>query len=250
MEQGKPESAILLSPERWAAAQKEGTWKDMFDRTSLQARFPVTVWVLHLILLQLAGWALLGPLLRKLPDRGAALARPFALLIPCWILWLLASTGLARHDRSSYWLIFSGFTLLGFWMAWRFRSDWKHWWKNGVADAFRVEMVFWVAFFFFVLVRAGNPDLWHASWGGEKPMEMTFLYGVIRSEAFPPLNPWFAGGFINYYYFCFVLCGSLIKALGVLPEVGFNLCLATFFGFACAATASVARALSKGKSAP
>ncbi len=74
-------------------------------------------------------------------------------------------------------------------------------------------------------------------------MEMTYLYGVLRSEEFPPLNPWFAGGFINYYYFGFVLCGGLIKALGVLPEVGFNLCLATFYGLTAAGAFGAARAL-------
>ena len=242
-EPGRPESDVLLSPERWAAAQKQGTWSEMFDRHSIPVRFPLLVWVAHLLVLQVAGWALLGPLLKVLPDRGAALARPFAILIPAWFLWLLASTGLAPNDRTTYWMILGLFALSGLWASWHGRRDWKIWSQKGKGEAFRVEIVFWLAFFGFILVRAANPDLWHASWGGEKPMEMSFLYGVLRSEAFPPMNPWFAGGFINYYYFGFVLCGTLIKGLGILPEVGFNLCLATFFALACAATASAARAL-------
>jgi YYY domain-containing protein len=242
---GRPESAILLSPERWRAAQQEGTWSEMFDRSSWTAKHSVLIWVLHLITLQALGWALLGPLLRKLPDRGAALARPFAVLIPAWLLWLLASAGLARNDRPTYWLIFAGLAGVGAWMSWRSRSDWRAWSRegNGVGAAMRSEVVFWGAFLVFLLIRAANPDVWHAYWGGEKPMEMTFLYGVLKSEVFPPINPWYAGGFINYYYFGYVLCGTLIKGLGVLPEVGFNLCLATFFALACAATFSVARAL-------
>lgn len=240
----KPESAILFSNERWASAQQEGTWSAIFDRNSFAARFPTLVWVFQLVVLQLAGWALLGPLLRSLPDRGAALARPFALLIPSWALWFSASTGIARNDRSVYWVIFAAFAFAGALVSWWRRSDWVAWWQDRSArlSALRVEGVFWGAFVFFLLVRAANPDVWHASWGGEKPMEMTFLYGVLKSEEFPPLNPWFAGGFINYYYFGFVLCGTLIKSLGVLPEAGFNLCLATFFGLACAATMSAARA--------
>lgn len=242
---GQPESAILLPPERWAAAQQEGTWSEMFDRESFSARHPVVVWPLHLVLLQLAGWALLGPLLRLLPDRGCALARPFALLIPAWLLWLGASTGLWRNERGDYWVILALFTAIAAVFAWRARADWRAWWasRENRLSALRVEGVFWLGFAFYVWIRSANPDLWHESWGGEKPMEMTFLYGVLKSEEFPPLNPWYAGGFINYYYFGFVLCSTLIKGLAVLPEVGFNLCLATFFGLACAATLSAARAL-------
>jgi len=243
--EGKPESAILLSPERWAEVQKEGTWSEMFDRQSFSARHPVLVWTLHLLVLQLAGWALLGPLLRMLPDRGCGLARPFALLIPAWVLWLLASTDLVSNNRGGYWLVFGVFGVVAGALAWRARHDWREWWsrrENRLAT-FSVEGVFWLSFFAYLLIRSANPDLWHESWGGEKPMEMTFLYGVLKSENFPPLNAWYAGGFINYYYFGFVLCGTLIKGLAVLPEVGFNLCLATFYGLACAATLSVARAL-------
>jgi YYY domain-containing protein len=244
-EPGRPESAILLSPQRWEAAQQEGTWSRMFDRGSLAARFPVLVWTVNLLALQVVGWGLLGPLLRRLPDRGAALARPFALLIPAWIWWLLASTGLGRSDRSTYWLVFAAVAGLAIWLTWRSRNDWRGWWRerSGVAAVVRVEVVFWIAFTGFLLIRSANPDVWHPFWGGEKPMEMTFLYGVLKSEAFPPINPWYAGGFINYYYFGYVLCGALIKGLGILPEVGFNLCLATFFALACAVTLSVARAL-------
>lgn len=240
---GREEAAILLPPERWAAAQREGTWSQLFDRHSFSARHPVVAWVLMLVILQAVGWSLLGGLLRRLPDRGAALARPFGLLLPCWVMWWLASRGWARSTAGTWWLILLFLALLGGLLAWRSRQQWIEWWRDHRGSFFRVEGCFWVAFFAFVLVRTGNPDLWHPAWGGEKPMEMTFLNGILRSEEFPPLNPWFAGGFINYYYFGFVLCGAMIKSLGVLPEVGFNLCLATFFGLACAATLSAARAL-------
>lgn len=240
---GKPEASILLPPERWAAVQREGTWSQIFDRNAFAARYPLVAWIGLLLALQVVGWGLLGGLLRNLPDRGAALARPFGLLLPCWLQWLLASTGWARNNRATWWLLFAVFALLAFFLVWRSRQAWQEWWRDHRGAFLRTEACFWLAFFGFLVIRLANPDVWHPAWGGEKPMEMTFLYGVLKSEEFPPLNPWFAGGFINYYYFGFVLCAGLIKSLGVLPEYGFNLCLATFFGFACAATLSAARAL-------
>ncbi len=237
------ESVILLPAERWERDQQRGTWRDMFDRESFMARHSTLVWSAQLLLLQMLGLAFAFPLFRRLPDRGAALARPFAILIPFWLLWLLASVGKLNFTRGNYWLILGTFGLAAAWSVYRHRKEWPAWLKIDGRAIGISEFVFWIAFAGFLTVRAFNPDLWHPAWGGEKPMEMTYLYGVLRSEEFPPMNPWFAGGFINYYYFGFVLCGGLIKALGVLPEVGFNLCLATFFGLTAAGAFGAARAL-------
>ena len=244
---GAPEEAILLPPDRWERAQKGGTWSEMFDRTSFVARYPTLIWCAHLLLLQLIGLAYLYPLLRKLPDHGSGVARAFAIAIPFWLLWLFASAGVVTFTGPHYWEVLGIIGLGGAWSVYRRRALWSLWLHTDLRAIALSEAVFWLGFAAFLIVRFFNPDLWHPAWGGEKPMEMTYLYGVLRSEEFPPLNPWFAGGFINYYYFGFVLCAGLIKALGVLPEYGFNLCLATFFGLTAAATFCAARALTRGR---
>ena len=65
-------------------------------------------------------------------------------------------------------------------------------------------------------------------------MEFAFLNGVLRSPTFPPVDPHFAGGYINYYYFGIYLVGYLIKLTGIYAEVAFNLTIALLFALTVA----------------
>ena len=112
-------------------------------------------------------------------------------------------------------------------------------------SALWAEGVFLVAFVALALVRALNPDLWHPVWGGEKPMEFGFLNAILRSPVLPPYDPFFSGGYINYYYYGLYLISLPIKATGIAPAVGFNLGMATVFGLTMVGAFTLVRELTR-----
>ena len=119
--------------------------------------------------------------------------------------------------------------LIGLWQAWRqrrellqeFRERWKYF--------LMVEGIFLAFFLVDLFIRLGNPDLWHPSKGGERPMEFAYFNAILKSTTFPPYDPWFAGGYINYYYYGYVIVGTPVKLLGIVPSIAYNFILPTLF---------------------
>jgi uncharacterized membrane protein len=89
--------------------------------------------------------------------------------------------------------------------------------------------LFLVFFLCFLFIRLGNPDLWHPWKGGEKPMDFSYFNAVLKSITFPPYDPWYAAGYMNYYYWGYVFVGVLVKWLGIVPSFAYNLIIPTLF---------------------
>jgi uncharacterized membrane protein len=86
-------------------------------------------------------------------------------------------------------------------------------------------LLFALVFVAWAVFRAYNPEIA----GTEKPMEFTFINGVLGSRFFPPQDPWLSGYAISYYYFGYIMLGLFIRITGVDPAVGFNLGVALWY---------------------
>ena len=245
-----PEAAdgkSLLLPKATLEAQRQGgTWTTIFDPSGLSNRFPVVIWFAWVQGLALLALPLSLLLFKALPDRGYLLAKPLAILLTAYLAWLFASHQWMTFSRNSILLAALLMAAVSLLIVYTRRVDIYAFFRENLRLVIIGEALFLGASLLFLLFRAANPDLWHPYNGGEKPMEMAYLNAIVRSTYMPPYDPWFAGGYINYYYFGQFIVASLIKVTGILPEVAFNLAVPLFFALTAIGAYSLVYNLAEG----
>ena len=220
---------LMLSDGDLTAQQEGGTFFDIVNRDGWTNDLPVLAWLLVVEIIYLAALPLTMFIFRPLPDRGIILARVVGLLGVSYIAWITVSLGLMDFSRTA---VYTGMAVMAMMSAATLALRWREI-TRFLKEHWRLllfgESLFLVAFLGFVLLRHANPDLWHPFRGGEKPMELAYLTAVVRSTTLPPFDPWFAGGFLNYYYWGYFVVSSIIRVTGILPTTAFNLAVPMFF---------------------
>jgi hypothetical protein len=225
-------SGLMLTDEAWQAQQETSTWSESFDRNGLFNQAPLIgglTWYLVIFLIGVFAFPIVFAATPGLRDRGYGISRVAGLLVAVFAVWFLASYQVVPFTRATILLSVLALGLVGGIAARRQRVPLRAFIKDNRRTLLIEEALFGLAFLFFLFVRFGNPDLWHINMGGEKPMDFAYLNAVIKSQYFPPYDPWYAGGHLNYYYFGFVLVAALIKLLGILPSIAYNFAVPTFF---------------------
>ncbi len=195
--------------------------------TTTQAPVAILAWLVVLTALAAVTAPVTMLFFRGFGDLGWGFARPAGLIVSAYAVWIAVSLGIARFSLE--WIIgIVALVALIVWIGLRGKlkvlaAEVRAHWRMMLVS----EVVFLTAFGFFLLLRALNPDLWQTTLGGEKPMEMAFISAIGRSATFPPYDPWYADGIINYYYYGFYLIALLWKLCGVPSEIGFQLGIAT-----------------------
>lgn len=196
----------------------------------------IALWLLVVESLSWAAFLLLQPLARTWPDRGFGASKAAGVLMVGLGTWLLAWYGVASPSAGLAWVVAGALGVAALWRLGRCRrtADWPD-----PAELAAGESLWLVTLSAFLLLRAANPALA----GGEKFMDSAFFAASIRATTMPPVDPWFAGAGINYYFFGYWTWAQPARMLGAPPEIAYNLAMATLPAQVASCAYSVGRLL-------
>jgi len=201
---------------------------------------PDALAVLALVgLLGLAGLPLTRVLLAGVPGGGAGVARPLALLLAGFVVWLPVSAGIGSTSPLAVWLGLAAVGVLGLTVHLRTRRAPRAPDPGGRGLVLGSELAFVVFFVAGCVLTVYAPDIV----GTEKPSDMMLLNATMSSDRLPPPDLWLAGQEVNYYYFGSYLTGIVGKALGLAPDRMYNLGIGLNYGLSASAVFGVAGSL-------
>jgi YYY domain-containing protein len=174
--------------------------------------FSVISWLVLLTFLQLSTWPYLKKVLGNLAFPAAF---PASLLLFTLITWYLGELRIPVQVALVPFILLFVFAFIG-----------KEYTKERFSREWKWELLFLVCFLFMLNVRFVNPSISYA----EKFMDHGFIASIMRDPVVPPLDPWFAGGYMNtYYYLGYWMIGVLGVTCGAPSNIVFNLALPTIF---------------------
>jgi YYY domain-containing protein len=184
------------------------------------------------ILISVIGLAVF-PITRRIFSKGVAqgyfFSRIIALFLWGVVYWFLGALHVLPNSLSGALFVLLAIILVSFLLSKKsFKEEYVEPLKTHLSAVITAEVLFFLAFLFMAVLKSQYPNLDHT----EKPMEMAFINAILRSDSFPPRDPWLSGYAISYYYFGYIIVSMLIRITGVAPAVGFTLALSLWYGLA------------------
>ena len=192
-------------------------------------------WWLTLFLLGLISLPLTTRIFNNFFDAGYAFSKTFGILFLSYLTWILGSLKILPFTREALVFLFVLIFVANLAALFHFRKNIKTSLSNKFGIFVFEEVLFFSALTCWALIRGFLPDIR----GLEKFMDYGFMNSTLTSTYFPPIDMWYAGEHINYYYFGHLIGAVLTKLSGVAPGVAYNLLIATIFALTFTASFSL-----------
>jgi uncharacterized membrane protein len=198
-------------------------------------------WWLSLVILGVISFPLAQFWFKKFADKGYGLAKTLGLLTLSYTAFVLSTVKVIPFTRVSVIILILAYAVSNFWIFTKNKSRFYTNFKKALPLIVVEELLFAFGFFLWTFIRAQKPEIN----GLEKFMDFGFINSILRSRFLPPVDMWFAGKSINYYWFGHFVTALIIKTTGVTSGVGYNLMLGTILGLSMSSSFSLISTLSK-----
>ena len=204
-------------------------FSNVFTPLVISPFFCLILFIISIEVFSIIGLPFIALIFKNWKDRGYIFSRLIGLIISTYIIWLGASLKLVPFNQFYLCLVVILLLIISIGFFNKNKNQIKSIFSDIKSTIFLEEVLFWLFFFLLLAIRFGNPDLWHPYMGGEKPMDFAIINSLVRGQSIPPLDPWFAGSTLNYYYYGHYLLASLIKLINISPSIAYNLILPFLF---------------------
>jgi YYY domain-containing protein len=197
--------------------------------TGLLTPEPETIfWWLTVELIGVVSFPIGFVIFRFLPDRGYSFNKVLGLLLMSYLLWIGASAHIVPNARWSITLILALLGAGSVAIVLRHREEVAQFLRSRWPHLLVIEGVFTTAFLVATFLASYVPELSN----GERPMNNALINAVLRSDYFPPKDPWLSGHAVAYYYFGHLEMATLTKLVAIPSRITFNLSFALLASFA------------------
>jgi Chlor_Arch_YYY domain len=186
--------------------------------------FLVVKWWAFIFLIGLIFLPVSGRIFRNFIDRGYLFSKVLGIAMVSFFVWFLSSLRIVPFTREAIFISY-GAALLIIYAAFKGYKEIADFKKINIAAFILEELLFLGGLIFWAYIRGIQPDIY----GLEKYMDFGFVNSILRTRYMPPLDIWFSGKSINYYYYGHYVCAFLTRLSGIKSSITYNIMLSTIF---------------------
>lgn len=163
----------------------------------------------------------------NLNDKGYSISKTLGILLLTFITWILVSLHILKFGLFS--ILVSGLIIIitATLLSYKYRINPLKLLKENKNIIIKNELVFTISFLVFLLILMKSPNIFYSY--SEDFMDYGFIKAILRTEYFPPADPWYAGSSLTYYYGGHLIIAIMTLLSGVPSFIAYNIGGAMFF---------------------
>jgi len=162
----------------------------------------------------------------RLPDRGYSFSKLLILLIWAYIIWILGSLNDAFNTNFISVIVLLVIFFISLSIFIKKNIPIMSYLRKEYRMIIAIDISFIIIFTIWIFIRNLDPDIYHT----EQIMDFTILNAVMSYSHYPPVDLWFSGNSINYYYYGYLIFGVFANFLNIDISLAYNIIIALIAG--------------------